>query len=162
MEGTHPFAGVFEGSGDPPPIAARIVAGHFPYGARRAPYHPAPATLPFDVVPPTIQQLFLRCFEDGHNNPSARPDAQTWQLALNEAEKALSTRAVNEQHRYSSHLHTCPWCERKTRLQGFDPFPSREAVPRGEHLRPVTPKRTPRPVPPPPRPTPAPSRPTQP
>jgi WD40 repeat protein len=135
MEGTHPFAGVFTGRGDPPPFGERISAGHFPYGARPVPYRPTPTAPSFEILHPALRQLFVRCFEDGYNNPQARPDAQTWQSALNEAENALVTCSANDQHRYSNHLSACPWCERTARLVGRDPFPSRQAVQRGQHLR---------------------------
>ncbi len=146
MEGTHPFAGVFTGRGEPPPYEARISSGHFPYGAgQRVPYHPMPIAPSFDVLHPTLRQLFVRCFEDGHHNPQARPDAQTWLNALNEAENALVTCAANSQHRYGNHLNACPWCERAARLGGRDPFPSRQAVERGTHLQPAAPAQTPLP-----------------
>src|SRR5579871_1343081 len=125
MEGTHPFAGLYQGAGDPPPYEERIVVGHFPYGTRRSPYRPMPTAPPLDILHPTLRQLFLRCFEDGHLLPSARPDAQTWQTALKEAEEALIPCAANPQHRYGRHLVACPWCERRRRLGGRDPFPVR-------------------------------------
>ena len=37
MEGTHPFAGTFQGRGEPPPLAERIDVGWFPYGRQDAP-----------------------------------------------------------------------------------------------------------------------------
>ncbi|HZO87408.1 MAG TPA: hypothetical protein VFB38_03650 [Chthonomonadaceae bacterium] len=160
-EGTHPFAGVYQGAGDPPSYDARILAGHFPYGTRRTPYRPMPTAPSLDILHPTVRQLFLRCFEDGHRNPQARPDAQTWQSALMEAESALVACSANAQHRYGSHLSACPWCERKGQLGGRDPFPSLEAVQRREHLPPALPRRAPRPrirpapTPPAPSPTPA-------
>jgi hypothetical protein len=129
MEGTHPFAGVYQGRGDPPSYAARIAAGHFPYSRRQqVPYRPMPSAPPYAMLPLTIQGLFVRCFEDGHTQPQARPDAHAWQRALHEAEQSLMACAANEQHLYSSHLHTCPWCRRRQELGGRDPFPARRAV----------------------------------
>ena len=125
MEGTHPFAGVYQGTGDPPPTEKRILAGHFPHGSKTVPYRPAPNAVRFDVLHPTLRQLFIRCFEDGHNNPQARPDARSWVKALDEAEKDLGlvSCGVNSEHRYGGHLRDCPWCERKKQLRGIDPFP---------------------------------------
>lgn len=140
MEGTHPFAGVYQGADEPPSYDARILAGHFPYGSRRAPYKPMPAAPPFEMLHPTLRQLFRRCFEDGHANPQARPDAQTWQTALAEAEAALVTCAANAQHRYGDHLSVCPWCERTKQLGGRDPFPSLSAVQQGQHLKSLRPR----------------------
>jgi len=146
LEGTHPFSGVYQGRGDPPPLEARISAAHFPFASRgRVPYAPMPVAPPFEVPAPALQALFRQCFEDGHASPQARSDAQTWLNALNEAENALTTCAANEQHRYGNHLAACPWCERAARF-GRDPFPSRQAVERGEHLQAGAPAQ--RPLPP--------------
>lgn len=137
MEGTHPFSGVFQGIPDPPPYEARISAGHFTYSKKRqVPYRPTPIAPPWDILPPSLQELFIRCFEDGHNDSQSRPSAQTWLLAIAEAEDALITCTSNPQHRYSNHLHVCPWCERALRLGGRDPFPSMRAIENREHLRP--------------------------
>lgn len=144
MEGTHPFSGIFQGTGDPPPYAARIAAGHFTYSVRRqVPYKVTPIAPNWEILHPTLRQLFVKCFEDGHSQPHLRPSAQTWQAALKEAESALVTCAANNQHRYSNHLKTCPWCDRTVRLGGRDPFPSSQAVRERKHLQPLPPKRTP-------------------
>jgi serine/threonine protein kinase len=137
MEGTHPFSGVYKGSGDPPAIESRIRAGHFVYGSKSVPYQPMPFAPPFNLLHPRLQQLFIRCFEEGHYNPNARPDAKTWFNALKEAEAALMSCPKYSQHRYGNHLSSCPWCDRTVQLGGRDPFPSREAVEQGEHLQPL-------------------------
>ncbi len=143
MEGRHPFAGIFQGRGDSLSCAERISAGHFPYSkGERVPYHPPPLALSFDILHPLLRDLFVRCFEDGHTNPHARPDAKTWRRALDEAEEALITCSVNEQHCYGNHLNDCPWCERAAQLGGLDPFPSQQAGQRGQYQQPVTPTRT--------------------
>ncbi len=164
MEGTHPFAGIFQGRGDPPLYDGRISEGHFPYcKKRKVPYLPARNAPPFEILDPKLRELFIGCFEDGHNNPYLRPDAQTWQNALDEAEKKLIVCSVNENHRYGSHLTSCPWCRRKELLCGIDPFPSPQDIRIGRHLSPqpqpvqtrrtvVTPQRTKvSPVPPTPK-----------
>ncbi len=137
MEGTHPFAGIFQNQGEPPPYEARIAAGHFTYSQKRAiPYIPSPIAPPWEILHPCLQELFVRCFEYGHDNPLLRPSAQTWLSALNQVENNLSSCHVNPQHRYSNHLSKCPWCERTVRLGGRDPFPSLQAVAKKEHLKP--------------------------
>lgn len=123
MEGTHPFAGIYQGSDDPPPYEQRIRAGHYPYGSRSTPYRPALTVPPLEILHPGVRQLFTRCFEDGQARPDVRPDARTWQRTLLEAEEALIVCAVNPRHRYGSHLTRCPWCERARLLGGRDPFP---------------------------------------
>ncbi|OWY66164.1 hypothetical protein B7486_38210 [cyanobacterium TDX16] len=141
MEGTHPFSGIYQGSGDPPPYAARIAAGHFTYGSKPAPYKPTPIAPNWEILHPSLRQLFVKCFDAGHSQPHLRPNAQTWQAALKEAENALTTCSANNQHRYSDHLQSCPWCERAVKLGGRDPFPSLEAVRQKKHLQPLPPKR---------------------
>ena len=138
MEGTHPFAGKFQGLGDPPPVEQRISSGHFPHGRNgNVPYDPPPTGLPFATLNPNLQQLFRQCFVDGHRNPKARPDAQTWRYALQGAEDAMKRCSTNDQHFYSGHLGVCPWCIRRQQLSGRDAFPSADAVRRGQHLRPA-------------------------
>jgi WD40 repeat protein len=143
MEGTHPFAGTFLGTGDPPPYEERIRLGHFPYSEKnKVPYRPMPIAPPFNILSPSLRHLFLRCFEDGHRNPAVRPDALTWQKALEEAETFLVPCTINLQHRYSKDLARCPWCERSQLLGGRDPFPSAQVVRRGQHLQPLPPRRS--------------------
>ena len=137
MEGTHPFSGIYQGTGEPPAYEVRITEGHFTYSqGRRIPYVPTPIAPAWEILHPTLQQLFVRCFEDGHYQPQLRPSAQHWLLALAEAEEALVTCSSNPQHVYSNHLHKCPWCERTLRLGGRDPFPSPQAIAAKEHLKP--------------------------
>ncbi|AFY46339.1 hypothetical protein Nos7524_0424 [Nostoc sp. PCC 7524] len=137
MEGTHPFSGIYQGVAEPPAYEARIAAGHFTYSQKRqVPYLPTPIAPAWETLHPRLQALFLQCFEDGHYAPAQRPLAQAWLSALAEAEDSLTTCSVNPQHRYSNHLHTCPWCERAVRLGGRDPFPSVQAIENREHLRP--------------------------
>ncbi|MBD2730032.1 tetratricopeptide repeat protein [Nostoc sp. FACHB-892] len=137
MEGTHPFSGIFQGAIEPPPYEARIASGHFTYSQKRyVPYLPTPIAPPWEILHPSLQELFVRCFEEGHNNPLLRPSAQTWLSAISEAEDSLITCTTNPQHRYNNHMRSCPWCERTVRLGGRDPFPSHRAIEAREHLQP--------------------------
>ncbi|WP_373524937.1 tetratricopeptide repeat protein [Nostoc sp.] len=137
MEGTHPFSGIFQGAIEPPPYEARIASGHFTYSQKRyVPYLPTPVAPAWEILHPSLQELFVRCFEEGHNNPLLRPSAQTWLSAIAEAEDSLITCTTNPQHRYNNHMRSCPWCERTVRLGGRDPFPSHRAIEAREHLQP--------------------------
>ncbi len=148
MEGTHPFEGVYQGRGEAPPYHERIAAGHFPHSPRaRSPYLPKATAPDFATLHPRLRELFIRCFVDGHRDPSARPDTTEWQDALDEAEAALTVCTVNEQHRYGSHLDECPWCQRAQLLGGRDPFPSRQAVQRGQHVDPKPAQQSPKVIP---------------
>jgi len=134
MEGTHPFAGSVRTTRDPPPLEARIRAGAFPYARRNPVAHPPRTAPPFELLHPGVRELFVRCFEDGHTDPSVRPSAGEWRDGLEVAERALVTCDSNLQHCFGEHLGTCPWCERAAALEGRDPFPSRAMVARGAHL----------------------------
>ncbi len=142
MEGTHPFSSVYAGAGEPPPLEARISAGHFAYDAARSAglYRPMLTAPAFTTLAPALQRLFQQAFVTGHAQPQYRPTAQAWADALHAAEQSLVTCHRNAQHRYGNHLHrnhsaACPWCERTQLLNGRDPFPSPAAIQRGEHLR---------------------------
>ena len=143
MGGSHPFTGRFQEEGDPPPVAERIRDGHFPYSLRRqVPYRPTAVALPFRLVAPGLRDLFVQCFEDGHDDPGMRPSAKVWQEALVEAEQNMIDCAANQQHKYGGHLSSCPWCERTSQLGGRDPFPSQQVVDRGQHLQPIEVRQT--------------------
>jgi DNA-binding helix-hairpin-helix protein with protein kinase domain len=111
MQGIHPFAGTSSGNGEPDSIAARIAAGHWPYAWRReGPIQPSPHAPPWFVLPPSVQELLRRCFEDAHEQPDLRPSAAEWQNALEEAERHLTTCPQARHHVYHRGLDRCPWC----------------------------------------------------
>lgn len=125
MQGTHPFAGVFRGAGEPVPIPRRISEGHWPYAINNNSYQPTPHAPPWEVLPPPVQELMRRCFEEGHAEPKRRPTAADWQQALQEGEKMLVACLKNTQHQFSKTLEHCPWCKMAAQHKR-DPFPSAE------------------------------------
>lgn len=128
-EGTHPFEGVYNGSGDPPPFETRISAGHFSAGGTRSvPYRVKPSAPPFANLYPALQTAFVQCFVEGHAQPRRRPTAEEWIAVLEQAESALTSCTTNPHHRFGNHLCKCPWCERSAMLKGRDPFPSPHVV----------------------------------
>jgi DNA-binding helix-hairpin-helix protein with protein kinase domain len=138
MEGTHPFSGIFQGGIEPPTYQGRILSGHFTYSQKKqVPYLPTPISPRWDLLHPSLQDLFVRCFEEGHDNPKLRPNAQNWLSALTAVEQSLETCTANPQHLYHNHLDKCPWCERTRRLGGRDPFPSVLAIASKQHLQPL-------------------------
>lgn len=143
MGGLHPFSGVQLGQGEAAPLFSRIASGDFPYSRkRRTMVAPPPIALPFETLHPGLQDLFYRCFEDGHHEPDQRPDSTEWREALLEAEQNLAVCETNPQHQYASHQTACSWCIRTLQLGGRDPFPSRDATLNGRHLRPIPVHRT--------------------
>jgi DNA-binding helix-hairpin-helix protein with protein kinase domain len=88
MEGNHPFAARYIGSGARPPLKERIIQGHWPYCNNRTgavlPRRQAP---PFESLSPHVQRLMRECFEAGHKNPASRPTADEWVQVLDQAEE---------------------------------------------------------------------------
>lgn len=122
MQGVHPFAGTCAGSGELDSIPTRIAAGSWPYSlGQRGPIQPSPHAPPWFVLPPSVQELLRRCFEDAHAEPDLRPSAAQWQHALEEAEHELTTCSRSTRHVYHRGLDVCPWCI-LARRQGRDPF----------------------------------------
>lgn len=111
MQGIHPFAGTSAENSEPDSIAARIAAGNWPYAwLRSSPTLPSPHAPPWFALPPSVQEMLRRCFEDGHAEPDLRPSAAQWQTALEEAEHELATCPHDGQHFYPRLLDRCPWC----------------------------------------------------
>ncbi len=111
MQGIHPFAGTCLGNNEPSSLAARIAAGHWPYTwLRTGLIQPSPHAPPWFALPPSVQELLRRCFEDAHEEPDLRPSAAEWRNALEEAELQLTTCLHNDQHVYHRQLDHCPWC----------------------------------------------------
>jgi DNA-binding helix-hairpin-helix protein with protein kinase domain len=112
LQGVHPFAGCLDVPGEPSTLAERIAAGHWPHAlGRRVPYRPVPLAPRLDALPPRIQGLLRRCFEDGHAQPDQRPATAEWRDALREAEQNLRSCAAQARHHYDRNLTACPWCE---------------------------------------------------
>lgn len=127
MEGTFPFAGVFPNDGDAPDLTECLKQGLLPYGARPQ-MKPPPGAPPFATLHPALQDLFLRCFAEGHADPERRPGAKTWYRTLKESEKDLISCHANRRHKYFRHYPHCPWCERANLFRSakslnWDPFP---------------------------------------
>ncbi|HEU4561460.1 MAG TPA: energy transducer TonB [Longimicrobium sp.] len=124
MEGTHPFAVRMESRGQPLAVEERIRRGLFSHTSDEDDVHPPRLSPPGDMLDPGLRALFVRCFADGHADPSARPSPAEWRNALQAAEAALVTCAKNRLHRHHPHLRACPWCQRAALLGGRDPFPA--------------------------------------
>lgn len=124
MQGVHPFAGRYTGTGEPESVGRRIREGHWPYARTRpVPYEPNPHAPSWQVLPAPVQDLLQLCFDRGFLNPGMRPDAAAWQRGLMQAEGMLRQCGSNSQHLYSEILGpNCPWCH-LARKRGLDLFP---------------------------------------
>ncbi len=99
--GIHPFTGTAK-----PPLdrqtdtAGMIRHGLFPNGRRAGDFAvvPAPHRL-FGQLPPAVQRLFRQCFDDGHDDPTARPTADDWCRALSGQAQGAAAETVPGSHR---------------------------------------------------------------
>jgi serine/threonine protein kinase len=126
MEGTQPYAGKIIGQSEAPDCVERLRMGGFPYSGL-AQFLPSRFAPPFEMLPPSIQELFRRSFVEGHGDPSSRPDAATWARTLKRCESSFVTCRANPRHDYFNHCTVCPWCERRNKLK-TDSFPARHAA----------------------------------
>jgi DNA-binding helix-hairpin-helix protein with protein kinase domain len=118
--GDHPFTGKWSGNGNQPNIDQRIKHGYWMYGSSSK-VHPGPLSIPLMIIHPQLQKLFRKCFNDGHNKPSARPSAADWNKALEVAIQELTQCSVASGHYYAKSYGKCYWCEKKRQL-GYDIF----------------------------------------
>lgn len=124
MLGYHPY----EGSSAPTfsvddwPPGKRISQGNFPFGREKKPIKPGPGFPSLSMLDPGVQNLFLRCFEDGRKDPLRRPSALDWKKSLNNAIKKLVVCQKVPLHYFGNHLKVCPWCEREKDKSTLDPF----------------------------------------
>ena len=122
MEGVHPFTGVYQGEGEPPPLLETIRRRQSAFlGA--AWFTPAPGAPSFDTLPKELRRLFRRAFTTRFR----RPSAARWQRAFETLEQNLKHCVQNPQHSYSAHLKQCPWCERSATF-GLEAFPGQRGA----------------------------------
>lgn len=123
MNGFHPYNAKGPLVDDARTPEAKIRKGYFPYGTKYKGVEPPDDAPPYTIIPPSIQELFYRCFVDGHKEPLKRPTAKEWFEALQTERKRLKECSANKNHCYSNHLHYCPWCKIRKET-GKDHFPS--------------------------------------
>jgi DNA-binding helix-hairpin-helix protein with protein kinase domain len=81
MEGYSPYQARGSLVDDASSGSEKIKKGYFPYANQyrnRRDIMPPPNAPPFEIIPPSIQDLFNRCFVSGHKNVSVRPSAEEW------------------------------------------------------------------------------------
>jgi DNA-binding helix-hairpin-helix protein with protein kinase domain len=131
--GDHPFKGKWTGTGDSPDPNELVRQGWWPYQPH-SPIESSRLTVPMAIVHPALQDCFLRCFNDGHLNPSLRPTASEWVQAFKGAIADLKRcRKVNT-HVFSASSGQCYWCTR-TQTLGVDVFPAVPTVFKNPALR---------------------------
>ncbi len=149
--GDKPFKGKWMGAGDSPDPTELLRRGFWPY-APKSLIKPGPFTIPLEIVHPEIQRCFLRCFNEGHTNPSVRPTAREWRKALSIAVEHLTACGKVDSHYYGTIYGKCYWCDRKLH-NGLDIFapPTAKIQPASalQHTppaSPIAPSTSPKPV----------------
>ncbi len=86
----HPFDGIYIGPDKPLPRTERIKQGFFPYETKAThDYRPPKNAPPYRHLDQEIQDLFHRCFVEGHAKDKAyrRPTAGEWSDALRRSQQ---------------------------------------------------------------------------
>jgi DNA-binding helix-hairpin-helix protein with protein kinase domain len=130
LMGCHPFQVKVASAEDIVSIEDCIRRGLYPDLAPAAAQ--SPVSPPLYILPRSTRALFREAFG---STPARRPTAASWTDELWTIDREIRSCAVNANHYFAGHLLSCPWCERTTSLGGRDPFPSADAIRRGEHLR---------------------------
>jgi serine/threonine protein kinase len=123
MSGFHPYQAKGPLVDDAPSTEEKIKKGYFAYSGKYKGVKPPDSAPPYDIIPPSIQELFDKCFIEGHKEPPKRPAAKEWFDALRTEGIKLKKCASNENHWYSNHLSYCPWCRIAERTEDIFPSP---------------------------------------
>lgn len=108
----------------------KVKRGYFPYfPGHRDKVEPPDESLDFDILPKDIQELFIRCFVDGHKEPKKRPTAKEWLKAFIKNKKNFVQCQNNPMHFYLNHLKSCPWCKIGDKKEHFPAFQIGEQIP---------------------------------
>lgn len=95
--GIHPFAGSSLAPYDKyTSLDQKIEHGLFVHNSKMQSYFKVipPPHLNFKKLPSVIQELFVRCFEDGHDSPERRPDADEWCWAISPRPRMVTDRIL--------------------------------------------------------------------
>ena len=141
MNGCHPYACATNGVNNiqqltsiVPSIPApqpneNIINGFFPFYMKKTGITIPKYAPEFDTIPKEIQNLFIRAFVNGNNNPSDRPTATEWFHALERMQGNLTTCSKNQNHIYNADLKQCPWCKIEEKMKKIlQPKPKTQPV----------------------------------
>jgi DNA-binding helix-hairpin-helix protein with protein kinase domain len=126
--GDHTHIGVRLGGGDEDADVAANIRDGYSHLVRSDEMGLPPGTFDARLLPPPVLELAQRAFGPGHADPAARPSAEEWLAALDEAAGAVATCSASRYHAHGGHLAACPWCERVA-AAAPDPFPGPGAAP---------------------------------
>lgn len=78
MNGYHPYQARGSLVDEAPSPEAKIKKGYFAYAYERRDIKPPVDAPPYEIIPPSVRDLFYRCFVEGHKDPKKRPTAKEW------------------------------------------------------------------------------------
>jgi hypothetical protein len=132
LMGQHPYRTEWDEGQEPLPLDDAVLKGIWPYGFKKS--RLSSLGVPLTILPLTLQQGFLKAFNEGHLNPQMRPTASDWKKWLNESLLDLEACEENSNHFYTKGLEECFWCHRASVL-GIDIFPPIPEDPKLEIVR---------------------------
>ncbi|WAI01677.1 helix-hairpin-helix domain-containing protein [Methanogenium organophilum] len=112
MGGVHPFQAGGDGVSAFPGIEQKIQNGVFAFASPNDTIYPPSFAPDYHILPPSVRNLFSRCFVDGIREPKLRPSAGEWKDCLLSEIMAMKHCRVNTNHWFGGHLGVCPWCGR--------------------------------------------------
>ena len=124
MNGCHPYACVINGVNNIQQLTMKalqpnenIIDGFFPFYMKKTGITIPKYAPEFDTLPKEIQNLFIRAFVNGNNNPSDRPTAIEWFHTLERMQGNLTTCSKKQNHIYNADLKQCPWCKIEEKME---------------------------------------------
>lgn len=121
LVGDHPFMGVRKRDDDEDCGTADNIRDGYSYLVRPEEMGVPDEHFAPSLLPPAVHDLAVRTFGPGHLQPAARPSADEWLAALDDAQDSLTVCPADRLHVYSGHLARCPWCARVAE-NAWDPF----------------------------------------
>jgi DNA-binding helix-hairpin-helix protein with protein kinase domain len=126
LPGDSPHRGIRLGGDDNHADTAQNIIDGYSYLVHPEEMRLPAGTLDPALLPPPVLRLARRAFGDGHIDQAARPRAEEWLAALDDAMASIAVCGEQRYHAYSDHLPACPWCGRVQSGLG-DVFSSPEA-----------------------------------
>jgi hypothetical protein len=132
----HPFQCGWIGVGDPPSLDSMVKNGFWIESNRTqnsGQFRKPNYWIPLSVLHPDLINLFIRCFEKGHDQATERPSPEEWCAGLKSAMSEMIVCTKNSNHLYikNKYVARCFWCDRNQAFARhsskpesfFDPFP---------------------------------------
>ena len=129
--GSHPFACAVDSNiTSTPSLNENIQNGYSPFFAKKTGFNiPAYAADPH-FLPKEVQYLFYKAFISGHKNPTVRPSANEWILALRNLNAQPTKKCKqNATHIFLKENKSCPFCEANKRINRITHNSARQPQP---------------------------------